>query len=96
MPRDATPRPGPPPRRLGQVPWSHNDSDGLSVVALPSVPPSDDSMIRAALVRGARSSRTIQELDRALNRELWQIGYVARIQHDPGTPLVLVEISTGG
>jgi len=95
MPRDGTSRPGPPPRRLGQVPWSHDGSDSLSAVALPSVPPSDDSMIRAALVRGARSSKTIQELDRALNRELWQIGYVARLQHDPANRLVLVEISTG-
>jgi len=53
-------------------------------------------MIRAALVRGARSCKTIQELERALNRELWQIGYVARIQLDPANrAVVLVEISTG-
>jgi hypothetical protein len=78
------------------VPWYHAGYNGLSVVALTSVPRSDDSMIRAALVRGALSCQTIDELDRALNRELWQIGYVARIEHDPANRAVLlVEISTG-
>jgi hypothetical protein len=95
MPRDSTSQAGPPPRRLGQVPWSRDGSAGLSILALSSVPPSDDSMIRAAVVRGARSSGTIAELDRSLNRELWQIGYVARLEHDPANPVVLVEISTG-
>lgn len=78
------------------MPWDHDGFDGLAVEALPTVPPSDDSMIRAALVRGAISCKTIAELDRALNRELWQIGYSARIQHDPANRSVMrVEISTG-
>jgi len=81
-------------RRLGPVPWYHAGCNGLSVVAVANVPSSDDSMIRAALVRGALSCRRIEELDRALNRELWQIGYVARATHDPANrTVVCVEIS---
>jgi hypothetical protein len=92
---DSTSGPGYPSRRLGSVPWHSAGYAGLSVTALPSVPPSDDSMIRAALVRGALSCQTIEQLDRALTRELWQIGYVARVQHDPANrAVVLVEIST--
>lgn len=95
-PGDSGPLPGNLPRRLGPVPWYHDGFDGLAAEALPSVPPSDDSMIRAALVRGALSSRTMAELERALNRELWQIGYTARIQRDPANLAVMrVEISMG-
>jgi hypothetical protein len=92
---NSTSRPGHPSRRLGSVPWYSAGYTGLSVTALPSVPPSDDSMIRAALVRSAISCQTIEQLVRVLTRELWQIGYVARIQHDPANrAVVLVEIST--
>lgn len=52
-------------------------------------------MIRAALVRGAISCQAVEEIDRALARELWQIGYVANVQADPANRAVLlVEIST--
>ena len=51
-------------------------------------------MIRAALVRGAISCQAVEEIDRALARELWQIGYVANVRHDPANRAVLlVEIS---
>jgi hypothetical protein len=92
---DSTSRPVPASRRLGSVPWYHAGCSGFSVTALANVPPSDDSMIRAALVRGAISCQTVEEIDRALARELWQIGYVANVQHDPANRAVLlVEIST--
>lgn len=81
-------------RRLGSVPWYRDGCNGLAVVALSEVPSSDDSMIRAALVRGALSCRQVDEFDRVLNRELWQIGYVARIERNPANrAIVSVEIS---
>lgn len=53
-------------------------------------------MVRAALIRGAISCRTLVQLERALNRELWQIGYVARLRINPGPRgVVVVEVSTG-
>lgn len=77
------------------MPWYRAGVSGFTVTALASVPPSDDSMIRAALVRGAVSCQTVEEIDRALARELWQIGYVANVQHDPtNRAVLLVEIST--
>jgi hypothetical protein len=83
------------PRQLCRLPWYHDGSSALSVLVTPDVPPSDDSMIRAALVRGAISCRSVAQLERALNREFWQIGYVARLQPDPGPRgVVLVEVST--
>ena len=91
---DSTSRPVPASRRLGSVPWYHAGFSGFSVTALANVPPSDDSMIRAALVRGAISCQTVEDIDRALARELWQIGYVANVRHDPANRAVLlVEIS---
>ena len=91
---DSTSRPVPASRRLGSVPWYHAGFSGFSVTALANVPPSDDSMIRAALVRGAISCQTVEDIDRALARELWQIGYAANVRHDPANRAVLlVEIS---
>jgi hypothetical protein len=93
-PQDSTSPLGHPARRLGSVPWNYAGCNSLSVAALAGVPPSDDSMIRAALIRGARSCQTIGGLHSALNRELWQIGYIARVEHDPAIrAVVLVEVS---
>jgi hypothetical protein len=53
-------------------------------------------MIRVALVRGALACRRTSNLERALNRELWPLGYVARLERDPiDRSAVLVEIVSG-
>jgi hypothetical protein len=53
-------------------------------------------MIRGALVRGALACQRLEHLDRALNRELWPLGYLARIEQSPrDRHLVFVEIANG-
>lgn len=83
-------------RLLSPVPWYHDGCHGLSVRAGENVPAFDDLMIRGALARGAFACQRIQGLDRALNRELWSLGYVARLETDqPDRPTVLVESAIG-
>jgi hypothetical protein len=92
----APPRPHFLKRRLGAVPWYHDGCNGLSVRAGADVPAFDDQMIRGALARGALACTRIEGLDRALNRELWPIGYVARLETDQSDrPIVLVEAASG-
>jgi hypothetical protein len=53
-------------------------------------------MIRIVLRRAASSCQQIAALDRAINRELWPLGYVAHLERgvaDGG--VVLVEIAAG-
>jgi hypothetical protein len=84
------------PRRLGPVPWYHNGCRGLSVTAGLDVPSLDDSMIRQALVRGAQTCDSLNALDRALNRELWPLGYIARLEPNmTDGSMVIVEIASG-
>jgi hypothetical protein len=78
------------------VPWYHDGCQGLSVRARADVPTFDDSMIRGALVRGALACKRIDCLDRALNRELWPLGYVAYLETEADRSVVVVEIATGG
>jgi hypothetical protein len=53
-------------------------------------------MIRVALVRGALACRRIDRLERALNRELWPLGYVAHLKRDlTDRSVVLVDIASG-
>jgi hypothetical protein len=83
-------------RKLGSVPWDHQGYRGLTVHARQDVPAFDDSMIRAALLRGARLCEEFAFLDRALNRELWAFGYVARLERDVSDrSIVCVEIASG-
>jgi hypothetical protein len=81
-------------RRLGAVPWHHAGPQGLAVRVGSDVPSFDDPMIRSALIRGARTCNRIEGMDRALSRELWPLGYVARLEAgEAGRPIVLVEIA---
>lgn len=83
-------------RWIAAVPWYTDGYHGLSVRATTDVPPLADQMIRSALVRGALSWRRVDGLDRALNRELWSLGYVARLDAGGigrGTVLVKIEAS---
>jgi hypothetical protein len=50
-------------------------------------------MIRRALLRGALVCKDIDELNDALNRQLWQIGYRASVQSDPVSRSILIEVS---
>jgi hypothetical protein len=83
-------------RRLGPVPWYHDGCHGLAVQARSEVPTFDDSMIRSALVRGALACDRFDALDRALNRELWPLGYVAYLERSVTDRAVIqVEIAAG-
>jgi hypothetical protein len=83
-------------RKLGPVSWIHDGCRTLSIHARQDVPSFDDSMIRSALVRGALACRRLAILDRTVNRELWALGYVARIERDlTDRSVVTVEIASG-
>jgi len=96
MPLVSPSRPIPGPRKLGPVPWYQNGCRGLTVHAGTDVPSYDDPMIRVALVRGALACSRIGDLERALNRELWALGYVARLERNlSDRSLVYVQIASG-
>jgi hypothetical protein len=83
-------------RRLGPVPWIHDGCRTLAIHALDEVPSFDDSMIRAALIRGAMACKQLAQLDRTINRELWALGYLARLErNDSDRSVVTVEIASG-
>jgi hypothetical protein len=82
-------------RPLGAVPWDHNGYLRLSVRGGSDVSPSDASMLRSVLARSAVTCQRVEELDRALNRQLWLLGYVARIATSPADQsTVIVEIES--
>jgi hypothetical protein len=66
-------------RRIGAVPWDHDGCQSLTIWAGEDVPNFDDSVIRGALARCAHVSERIDALGRALNRNLWPLGYAATI-----------------
>lgn len=83
-------------RKLGPVPWFHDGCSGLAVRVRADVPSFDDSMIRGALLRGVTSCERLATLDRAINRELWPLGYVAHFERSAAEGgVVLVEIAAG-
>ena len=57
------------------------------------VPTFDDVMIRRALLRGSLVCEDVDGLSRTINRQLWPIGYVARVQSDPVDRSIVVEVS---
>jgi hypothetical protein len=82
-------------RRLGAVPWYHDGYHGLSVRVTEDVPTFDDPMIRSALIRAAMACDRIESLDRALSRELWTLGYVARLDvNETGLEIIGVEVAS--
>jgi hypothetical protein len=83
-------------RTLAPVPWRRDGCVSLSVSAAPDVPAFEDPMLRDALVRASLVCDRLEALERALNRELWRIGYVARIEYDPANHSVAyVDIVSG-
>ncbi len=96
MTLNLTPTSAPGVRRLGPVSWCHDGHESLSVTAGADVPWFDDTMIRGALVRGALACQSIAFLGRVLNRELWTLGYVARLEPDLSDhSRLLVRIASG-
>lgn len=75
-----TPLSQPRVRRLGALPWDHDGYERLALWAGADVPTFDDPMIKGALARCAHTCERLQTLDRAVNRELWPLGYVGRIE----------------
>lgn len=81
------------PRRLSPVQWNRAGCHLLYVSASADVSPFDDGMIRRALLRGSVVCEKVDELSRAINRQLWTIGYVARVRFDRASRTVEVEVS---
>ena len=83
-------------RNLGAVPWSRDGYHRLSVRAGAEVPSFEDPMIKVALARAALACERIEDLERALNRELWPLGYLARLEPSKtNRSIMLVEIAGG-
>ncbi len=80
-------------RRLSSVQWNHGGCHGLDVQAREDVPDFDDSMIRMALLRASLACQSQDCLNRAINRQLWVIGYLAVVQSDPVDHSVVIEVS---
>src|SRR5271157_4160077 len=81
-------------RRLSSVQWHKDGCQGFAVRARDDVPTYDDGMIRRALLRGSLVCDKVDGLSRAVNRELWAIGYVASVHSDPADRSVVVEVSS--
>lgn len=83
-------------RRLGPVPWYHDGCRTLAVRALDDVPGYEDAMIRAAIVRAVMGCDQLSTLARAINRELWALGYVADVERsESDLSMGIVEIAGG-
>jgi hypothetical protein len=80
-------------RRLSPVQWSHDGCPGFDVQVHEDVPALDEGMIRRALLRGSLVCGRVDGLSLALNRQLWQIGYVAVVRSDPVDRSLVVEVS---
>jgi hypothetical protein len=80
-------------RRLSPVQWNRAGCRLFYVSACADVSPFDDGMIRRALLRGSLVCQKVDELSHAINRQLWEIGYVARVRFDQVDRTVEVEVS---
>ena len=80
-------------RRLSPVQWNRAGCQLFYVRACADVSPFDDGMIRRALLRGSVVCEKVDELSPAINRQLWAIGYVARVRFDQVDRTVEIEVS---
>ncbi len=80
-------------RRLSPVPWNQDGCHGFDVQVCEDVPTLDEGMIRRALLRSSLVCEDVAGLSRTINRQLWQIGYVAAVWSDPVDRSVVVEVS---
>lgn len=80
-------------RRLSPIQLSLDGCAGFDVRVREDVPAFDEGMIRRALLRSSLACENIDGLSHAINRQLWQIGYVAEVWSDPVDRSVVVEVS---
>jgi hypothetical protein len=80
-------------RRLSPIQWHRDCCHGFDVQVREDVPVFDEGMIRRALLRGSLVSEDVDGLSHAITRQLWLIGYKARIQSDPVAGSVVVQVS---
>jgi hypothetical protein len=80
-------------RRLSLVEWNQDGRYGFDVQVRDDVPTLDEGIIRRALLRGSLVCENVAGLSHAINRQLWQIGYVAAVWSDPADRSVVVEVS---
>ena len=80
-------------RRLSPVQWSHDGCPDFDLQVREDVPTLDEGMIRRALLRVSVVCEDVDVLSQAINRQLWQIGYVAAVWSDPVDRSVVVEVS---
>ena len=69
-------------RRLSPIQWHRDCRHGF-----------DEGMIRRALLRGSLVSVDVDGLSNAIARQLWLIGYKARVESDPVDGSVVVQVS---
>ena len=80
-------------RRLSPIQWHRDCCHGFDVQVREDVPAFDDGMIRRALLRGSLVSQDVDGLSHAITRQLWLIGYKARVESDPVAGSVVVQVS---
>ena len=80
-------------RPLSPIQWHRDCCHGFDVQVREDVPVFDEGMIRRALLRGSLIAEDVAGLSHAIARQLWLIGYVARVQSDPVAGSVLVQVS---
>ena len=80
-------------RRLSPIQWHRDCCHGFDVQVREDVPVFDEGMIRRALLRGSLVSDDVDGLSHAVTRQLWLIGYVARVLSDPIAGSVMVQVS---
>jgi hypothetical protein len=80
-------------RRLSPVQWHREGCHEFNVHVREDVPVFDEGIIRRALLRGALISEDVDGLSRVITRQLWLIGYVARVQSNLVDRSVVVEVS---
>jgi hypothetical protein len=80
-------------RRLSPVQWNRDGCHRFDVYACEDIPTFDDGMILMALLRGSLVCKKMEGLGQALNRQLWEIGYIATVRSDPVDSSIVVEVS---
>jgi hypothetical protein len=80
-------------RQLSPVQWNQDGCHGFDVQVCKDVPAFDEGMIRRALLRSSLVCEDVDGLSHAINRQLWGLGYEARVQSDPVDRSVVVEVS---
>jgi len=88
------PRTGLGRRKLAPVPWRHDGCDLIQPFVDGEVPRFDETMVRDSIARASLACDRIDTLERMLNRELWRIGYVGRLEFDdPDRSVARIEVA---